>query len=154
MVDTTSVDFNEVEYPRERIREFIPQRFEMEQLSAVVKVLREEQIGIAYRDVRDDEFWCRGHIPERPLFPGVLMLEAAAQLSTFLYKVLSGDAPDRFLGFGGVDKVKFRQTVVPGQRLVIVAKMIEARSRRCMFETQGILGGKLVFEATITGVPV
>ena len=154
MLDLAEVDLGTVEYPVERIREYIPQRFEMEQLTAVARVLPEVQIGVAYRDIRDDEFWCRGHIPSRPLFPGVLMIEAAAQLSTFLYKVLTGDPPERFLGFGGVDKVKFRHTVVPGQRLVILGKMIEARSRRCMFETQGVVDGRLVFEAIITGVPV
>ncbi len=153
MVDPDEVDFGHVEYPIEKIREFIPQRYEMEQLHGVFRVFRDRQIAVGWRDVRAGEFWEAGHIPGRPLFPGVLMLEAGAQLATFLFKLLSGDDPKRFLGFGGLEKVKFRAPVEPGQRLLLFGKLVEARSRRCIFDTQGAVDKRLVFEAQVTGVP-
>ena len=106
----------------------------------------------AYKDVRPDEFWVRGHIPGRPLMPGVLMIEAAAQMSSFYYKYVQKDP--RFLGFGGVDGVKFRGQVVPGDRLLLVGKVVEIRNRRAVFDTQGVVGDRLAFEARITGMPI
>ena len=84
--------------------------------------------------------------------PGVMMVEAAAQLCTFYYKKSISD--DRFLGFGGVDKVKFRGTVVPGDKLILIAKNLELRPRRATFDTQGVVDGRIVFEARIIGMAV
>jgi len=107
---------------------------------------------VAFKDVREDEFWVRGHIPGRPLLPGVLMIEAAAQMCSLYYKVVQKD--ERFLGFGGVDGVKFRGQVAPGERLILLGKAVEIRGRRAVFDTQGIVGERLVFEARITGMPI
>lgn len=156
MVNLDEIDQSHNEYTVEDIRKYIPQRYEFEQVTGVFKIMRDlpEPIVVGYRDVGHDEFWIRGHVPGRPLFPGVLMLEAAAQLSTFMFKIVSGDDPNRFLGFGGLEDVRFRGVVAPGDRLFLLAKMIEARQRRCTFLTQGVVNGKLVFDARIIGVPV
>ena len=156
MVNLDEIDQSCNEYTAEDVRKYIPQRYEFEQVTGVFKIFRDlpEPIGVGYRDVGHDEFWIRGHIPGRPLFPGVFMLEAAAQLSTFMFKVLSGDDPSRFLGFGGLEDVRFRGVVAPGDRLFLLTKMLEARSRRCTFFTQGAVNGKLVFDARVIGVPV
>ncbi|MBI5677615.1 MAG: beta-hydroxyacyl-ACP dehydratase [Planctomycetes bacterium] len=118
----------------------------------MVKFDPEQGIIVGYKDVSSNEFWVRGHIPGRPLMPGVLMLEAAAQLCTYYYKKTTQD--DRFLGFGGIDKVKFRGKVVPGDRLILIAKNRELRARRAIFDTQGVVDGKLVFEGVIIGMVV
>ena len=65
---------------QDAIRRCNPQRFEMEQLDAIVHLDTEASIIVGYKDVRHDEFWVRGHMPGYPLMPGVLMCEAAAQL--------------------------------------------------------------------------
>jgi 3-hydroxyacyl-[acyl-carrier-protein] dehydratase len=57
-----------------------------------------------------------------------------------------------FMGFGGVDGVKFRGIVQPGHRLIIVGKLVDVRPRRCIAATQGYVDGTLVFEGTITGL--
>ena len=103
-----------------------------------------------YRDVKADEFWVRCHIPGRPIFPGVLMIETAAQMVS--YYVMSLNPDKGFMGFGGVDDVKFRGVVEPGHRLIMVGKLIEYRPRRCIGATQGYVDGKLVYEGTITGL--
>jgi 3-hydroxyacyl-[acyl-carrier-protein] dehydratase len=152
LIDLSTLDLNKQIVAIEGIREVIPHRFEMEQLTGILKFDIEQGIIIGYKDISDKEFWVRGHIPGRPLMPGVLMLEAAAQLCTYYYKQTMKD--DRFLGFGGIDKVKFRGKVVPGDKLIIIAKNMELRSRRAIFDTQGIVDGKLVFEGVIIGMVV
>lgn len=136
------------------IRKMIPQRFEMQQLDGILRFDPDNGIAIGFKDVSDNEFWVRGHIPGRPLMPGVIMCEAAAQLCSFYHKMLSPDAMDKFLGFGGMDNVRFRGTVVPGDRLVIVVKSTKFDSRLKVFDAQGLVGSKMVFEARISGIEV
>lgn len=137
---------------KERIRELIPQRFEMEHLDGVGYVNDETGELAGWKDVRDDEFWVRGHIPGRPLLPGVVMLEALAQLTSIAAMLIYPDIG--FIGFGGIDACKFRVSVQPGCRLVLLARRIDIRPRRAVFDTQGWLDDRLAVEARITGVRV
>lgn len=152
IIDLSKVDLNHVIATRDDIEKMNAQRFEMSQLDAIVYLDEAAQILVGYKDVRADEFWVRGHIPGRPLMPGVLMIEAAAQLVS--YYVMRTTKINGFVGFGGVDGVKFRDTVVPGDRLVLVTQVVDSRPRRIICSTQGFVGGKMVFEGTITGMPV
>lgn len=137
---------------KERIRELLPQRFEMEHLDGVGHVDVEQGLIAGWKDVRDDEFWVRGHIPGRPLLPGVIMLEALAQLTSVAAKTALPDMG--FVGFGGIDACKFRVAVTPGDRLVLLARQLELRPRRAVYDTQGWVGDRLAVEARITGVRV
>ena len=137
---------------KERIREIIPQRYEMEHLDGVGYHDADEGVVAGWKDVREDEFWVRGHLPGRPLLPGVVMLEALAQLTSIAAKLVLPDMG--FVGFGGIDACKFRVAVVPGQRLVLLARSLEIRRRRAVFDTQGWVDGRLAVEARITGVRV
>ena len=152
LVDLAKVDLGRVVMSIDEIRQYNPHRYEMEQLSGVIHLDAAAGQIVAFKDVRADEFWVRGHIPGRPLLPGVLMIEAAAQMSSLYYKRVTGDA--RFLGFGGVDAVKFRGQVAPGDRLLLLGQVVEIRGRRAVFDTQGVVGDRLVFEARITGMPI
>ncbi len=136
----------------EEIRATNAQRYEMEHLDAVTHLDTDTTEIVGWKEVRDDEFWVRGHVPGRPLLPGVIMLEALAQLTSFY--IGRAFPAIGFIGFGGVDGVKFRATVVPGQRLVLLGKGVEIRSRRAVFDTQGWVDDRLVIEARITGVKV
>lgn len=152
LVDLSKLDLERVEIPIEEIRKVNPHRYEMEQLSGVIHLDAAAGQIVAFKEVRPDEFWVRGHIPGRPLLPGVLMVEAAAQMCSFYYKRVQEDP--RFLGFGGVDGVKFRGQVVPGDRLLLLGQAVEIRNRRAVFDTQGVVGDRMVFEARITGMPI
>jgi len=152
LVDLRQLDLDRLEFRAEEMRKVNPQSFEMAQLDGVIKVDPHAGIIVGYKDVRADEFWVRGHIPGRPLLPGVLMIEAAAQLCSFYFKKVRKS--ERFLGFAGVDGVKFRAPVVPGDKLILVAKCVELRSRRATFEAQGFVKDKLVFEGRIIGMPM
>jgi 3-hydroxyacyl-[acyl-carrier-protein] dehydratase len=152
LVDLQGIDLNKLEVAPEEIRKVLPHRYEMQQLDGVIKFAPEQGYAIGLKNVTDKEFWIRGHIPGRPLMPGVMMLEAAAQLCTYYYRRVTNDS--RFLGFGGLDKVKFRGTVLPGSRLVILAKNREIRPLRAVFDTQGLVDGRMVFEAIVTGLVI
>jgi 3-hydroxyacyl-[acyl-carrier-protein] dehydratase len=129
-----------------------PHRGAMRLLDAIVFADTDTLIYGAYRDVGDDEFWVPGHIPGRPIFPGVLMLEAAAQLSS--YVSLSHVKDMDFMGFAGADGIKFRGKVVPGDRFWVMVQMTELKKRRCTGTAQGVIDGQLVFEAIIKGMPI
>jgi len=150
LFDLTGIDLNRIVYDQEAIRAANPQRGDMEMLNAIVHAKPEEGQIIGYKDVRPDEFWVHGHIPGRPLFPGVLMIEAGAQLASFYTRKFLN--LDGFIGFGAVDNVKFRGQVVPGNRLYVVGKKTWYRHRRVGCDIQGLVDGNLVFEAQVTGV--
>ncbi len=150
LIDLSKIDLTHVEAGIEKIRELNPQRYEMEQLHGIIMMDTDEGVIVGYKDVREDEFWVRGHIPGRPLMPGVLMCEAAAQLSGYYFYSVLGK--DRFLGFGGLEDVKFRGEVVPGDRLILAGRKLDLRTRRATFACQGFVEDKLVYEGTIIGI--
>jgi 3-hydroxyacyl-[acyl-carrier-protein] dehydratase len=124
----------------------------MRMLDGIIDLPPELDRIVAFKDVRDDEFWVPGHIPGRPIFPGVLMIEAAAQVASFVaIKRMPGI---KFIGFAGVDDVKFRGQVVPGDRLILLGLGVDFRPRRLICKAQGLVRGTRVFEATITGMPL
>ncbi|MEQ9454114.1 MAG: 3-hydroxyacyl-ACP dehydratase FabZ family protein [Phycisphaeraceae bacterium] len=129
-----------------------PHRGIMRLLDKVVYKTPELDRMVAIKDIGDDEFWVPGHIPGRPIFPGVLMIEAAAQVSSLLYLMRTPDV--KFMGFVGVDDLRFRGQVVPGDRLVILALEVEFRRRRSICDVQGVVGDKVVFEGRVTGMPL
>ena len=151
LIPTTDWKLERVLFGPEEIRATNLQRFEMEQLDAITVFDKETHGIVGYRDVREDAFWVRGHIPGRPLMPGVMMLEAMAQLTSF-YCGRYYEDDDRFIGFGGLDNVKFRRAVLPGERLVMVARGVKIRPRRAIFDAQGFVNGSLCVEAQITGL--
>jgi 3-hydroxyacyl-[acyl-carrier-protein] dehydratase len=151
--DLARLDLNTIVADRDAIRSVNPQRFEMEHLDAVVFMDLEAQLIVGYKDVRPDEFWVRGHMPGYPLLPGVIMCEAAAQLSAFFTHAL-GMASGDFIGFGGMENVRFRGMVHPGDRLVLVAKATSMHRRKIVYNVQGFVGTTMVFHGDIIGVPI
>jgi 3-hydroxyacyl-[acyl-carrier-protein] dehydratase len=153
MVDLATIDTSHPLYDLDAIRAGNPQRFEMEQLTAVVHVDTDDHLIVGYKDVGRDEFWVRGHMPDYALLPGVLMCEAAAQLCSFYCHLIDLNK-DGFIGFGGMEDVRFRGQVRPGDRLVIMAKATRIHRRQTMFDTQGFVDGNMVFHGRIIGVPL
>lgn len=151
LIDLQQLDLDRVCLTKEEIYKRLPHRFEFRLLDGVCMVDLERQRIVAYADIRSEDWWVRGHVPNRPLLPGVLMLEMAAHASAVLAKIQGNDT---FIGFGGVDNCKFRETVVPPARLYIIGVGVDYRPRRIVSDTQGVMDGKLVFEARITGLTI
>ena len=149
LFDISAIDLNNIVFDQEAIREQNPQRGAMEHLNSINYVHAELGRIIGRKEVRDDEFWVPGHIPGRPLLPGVIMIEAGAQLASFYTKKIMGWTG--FIGFGGVEDCKFRQQVVPGDTMYILGQKIWERHRRVGCKIQGIVKGSMAFEATIVG---
>ena len=152
LFDISQVDLDNVVRGVDFIESINPHRGSMRLLDGIICEDIASGELLAFKDVKEDEFWVPGHIPGRPLFPGVLMIEAAAQLAS--YMCLQKLTDQEFMGFAGVDKVKFRGQVTPGDRLHIMIKETEFRRRRCVCDAQGFVNGNLVFEAKITGMPM
>ena len=152
LVDLASIDMNAVEFDRDSIAEVNPQAYEMSQLDAIVWHDLPNMLCVGYKDVTDSEFWIRGHIPGRPIMPGVIMVEAAAQLCSFFMKRIYG--LNGFIGFSGIDSTKFRDTVVPGQRLYLLGHIHKVRSRQFSAKVQGVVDDKIVFDTIISGMKV
>ena len=152
-LDPARLDVGRVLADQDAIRRVNPQRFDMEQLTAIIHVDPERNIIAGYKDVRPDEFWVRGHMPDYPLLPGVLMCEAAAQLCAY-YIVTNGLMQGDYIGFGGLENVRFRSQVRPGDRFLLVGKATRLNRRQTVFNVQGFVGSTMVFHADIIGVPL
>ncbi len=152
LMDLGAIDLDHVVLDKAQIYERLPHKHEFALLDAVCYHSPESNTVVGYRDLRVDDWWVRGHVPGRPLLPGVLMLEMGAQLSALCAKLIGGQ--DSFIAFGGVDKCKFRESVTPPARIYLIAVARELRPRRILSDVQGIVDGKLIFEAQITGMPL
>ena len=154
IVDLSLVDVDHPTANIDQIRRYNPQRHEMEQLTAIVYEDVEQYICVGYKDVTPHEFWVRGHMPGMPLMPGVIMIEAIAQMCSFF--VQKHDLlKSKMVGFGGLEEVRFRDPVVPGDRLFVLCQLTRVRPRRmivCRF--QGVVRDSIVVEGVLKGIPL
>lgn len=137
----------------EEIRRHNRHRFEMELLTGILYENFEEKSTVGYLDTSDTSFWVRGHMPDFPLMPGVLMCEAAAQLTSFFankYDLMAGS----LIGLGGLESVRFRGIVRPGDKLVVQAKMIRCKKLLVTADFIGLVGSSIVCEGLIMGVTI
>ena len=152
LLDINKIDLDNIIYNVRQIEEINPHRYEMRLLDGIIHLDVDAGTAVGFKEVTENEFWVRGHIPSRPLMPGVLMIEAAAQLASFAAQKTI--AIERFIGFGGINDVKFRGQVIPPCRLYILGKFLERRPRRFKMATQGLVEDQLVFHATVIGMPI
>lgn len=152
ILDLSSIDLEARIHPRSYIERFIPHRDVMSLVDAIVWESADHKQGVGVWNVREDEFWTAGHFPGTPLVPGVLMIEAGAQLACYLYNVRDG-LPKVVL-FLRMQDVAFRASVSPGQSLYLLCDEVKAGRRKFVCNMQGIVEGKIAFDATITGMRV
>ena len=152
LFDISGLDLDRVEIDVPAIERVLPHRGVMRMLDGINYLSADLNRAVAFKDTRADEFWVPGHIPGRPLFPGVLMVEAGAQLASYL--TMRRLEHMKFMGFIGLDKVKFRGQVLPGDRLTLLCQGVQCKPRRSICALQGVVAGGIVFEALITGMPM
>jgi 3-hydroxyacyl-[acyl-carrier-protein] dehydratase len=154
ILDFSEYDVNHIVADTEEIRRYNPQRYEMEQLTAICYEDPVRAVCVGYKDLGPDEFWVRGHMPGMPLMPGVIMCEAAAQLASYYshrFKLMEGDA---VVGFGGLEVVRFRGVVRPGDRFVIVSSLLKLRRSIMTCQFQCFVNQNLVCEGILKGVTI
>ncbi|KJS39563.1 MAG: 3-hydroxyacyl-ACP dehydratase [Rhodospirillaceae bacterium BRH_c57] len=132
----------------ERIMEMIPHRYPMLMVDRVVDV-RSGESAVGIKNVSVNENFFQGHFPQRPVMPGVLIIEAMAQTAAVLVVHTMGkDAEGKLVYFMSVEGARFRKPVVPGDRLELHVTKDRSRGNVWKFKAEGRVNGTLVAEAT------
>ena len=127
------------------IQPIIPHRYPMLLVDRIIE-LEPMKRAVGIKNVTMNEHFFMGHFPERPVMPGVLILEAMAQVGgvAMLY-------PEEYRGklalFGSMDRVKFRRPVTPGDQLYMVAEIIKLRGAAGKLWAEAFVDGQVVAEA-------
>ncbi len=130
---------------------YLPHRYPFLLIDRVVELEVGESIR-GYKNITVNEELFNGHFPGQPIFPGVLILEAMAQLSGVLAFETKDKRPADGVNylFGGVEKARFRRPVIPGDRLDMVSKIIADRSRMMKFECSAYVDEALACSAVLS----
>jgi 3-hydroxyacyl-[acyl-carrier-protein] dehydratase len=132
------------------IREYLPHRYPFLFVDRVVELNLGESI-VGYKNLTVNEPFFNGHFPEQPVFPGVLLVEAMAQVSGILgFKTMGKKPADGSIYyFVGADKLRFKRPVVPGDRLMLRSQVLSDRRGIWKFEVSADVDGQLCASATI-----
>jgi 3-hydroxyacyl-[acyl-carrier-protein] dehydratase len=131
----------------QQIMDTIPHRYPFLLVDRVTE-LQDGQCITGYKNVSMNEPFFQGHFPHRAIFPGVLQLEALAQLSGVLVANMP-EGKGKLGVFTGVDKVRFRRMVVPGDRFEMRAELVKARFPIYKFQVTGSVDGETSVEGEI-----
>lgn len=153
LFDLSSIDLTRIIATPDELKKKLAQRGTFEMLDGAIWRDPEEGIIVGFKEIRADDWWASDHIPERPLFPGALMIETAAQLCSFDYSTRCEDeVGERFIGFAGLNGTRFRGTVEPEGRMYFIGKANRVRSTMFSYLAQGFYRDALVFETEVIGI--
>lgn len=133
----------------QRILRLLPHRYPFLLVDRVVECVAGSHIR-AYKNVTFNEPFFQGHFPGAPIMPGVLILEALAQTGGLLAVSGMDSLDDKLFLFTGLDGVKFRRQVVPGDRLDLECSNLRMKLKLCKMDARAFVDGKLAAEAQIT----
>lgn len=133
-----------------QIRKYLPHRYPFLLIDRVVELVEGESI-VAYKNVSANEQIFQGHFPQFPVFPGVLLIEAMAQACGVLGFKTSDKTPEQgsIYLFAGIDNVRFKRQVVPGDRVYFEAKIVSVKRGIWKFDCTAKVDDQLVTCATI-----
>lgn len=104
---------------------------------------------VALKNVTANEPHFLGHFPERPIMPGVLIIEALAQASALLARLSAATGEDKYLYLAGIDKARFKRLVIPGDTLRLEVKVIQRRGRIARLQGKATVAGELAARAAL-----
>jgi len=128
------------------IKKILPHRYPFLLVDSIIE-LEPEKKAVGVKNVTANEHFFQGHFPGRPVMPGVLIVEAMAQVGGVLLLNEQDDVEDKLVFFMGIDGVKFRKPVQPGDQLVMELEMIKARRNTFRMAGKAYVKGNLVCEA-------
>ncbi|MBM4184891.1 MAG: bifunctional UDP-3-O-[3-hydroxymyristoyl] N-acetylglucosamine deacetylase/3-hydroxyacyl-ACP dehydratase [Gemmatimonadetes bacterium] len=129
-----------------QIMKFLPHRYPMLLVDRITEIEEGKRI-VGIKNVTINEPFFQGHYPGHPIMPGVLIVEAMAQVGGLLLMKELGDAGDKVVYFMTMDNVKFRRPVVPGDTLVFELEVLQLRRGVCKMRGEGRVEGKVAAEA-------
>ena len=130
-----------------RIRQLLPHRYPFLLVDRVLEI-EENKRAVGLKNVTYNEPFFQGHWPDDPVMPGVLLLEAMAQLAGVM--LLGGlEMTDRVAMVASMERVKLRRPVVPGDQLMLEARLLKLKGRAAEVQTRGSVDGRVVSEARI-----
>ncbi|THB65185.1 MAG: 3-hydroxyacyl-[acyl-carrier-protein] dehydratase FabZ [Gammaproteobacteria bacterium] len=132
------------------IIKILPHRYPFLLVDKIVEFEKGERI-VGYKNVTINEPFFEGHFPKRPVMPGVLILEAMAQVCGVLAFKSEGENAEgnRIVLLAGLDKIRYKRPVEPGDRLDLAGKINKIRRGMCMFSAEASVDGELVASADI-----
>lgn len=129
----------------EEIQDLLPHRYPFALVDRIIDYIPGEK-AVGIKNVTINEPYFPGHIPGKPLMPGVLQIEAMAQVGGVILTLLPG-MRGKFFAFGGIDKVRFRRPVVPGDQLIMTVELLSLRRNRiAKMQGQGLVDGQLAVQ--------
>lgn len=133
---------------KEEIKNIIPQRDPFLMIDEVKEYVPGES-AIAYKNVNEQEWYFKGHFPGNPIMPGVLIAESLAQTGAVAILSMNENKGKNAL-FGGIDKMKFKRKVVPGDRLKLEVKIIKRKGPIGVGEAIATVDEKIVAKGELT----
>lgn len=133
---------------KEEIKNIIPQRDPFLMIDEVKEYVPGES-AIAYKNVNEQEWYFKGHFPGNPIMPGVLIAESLAQTGAVAILSMDENKGKNAL-FGGIDKMKFKRKVVPGDRLKLEVKIIKRKGPIGVGEAIATVDEKIVAKGELT----
>ena len=133
---------------KEGIKNIIPQREPFLMIDEVEEYVPGES-ATAYKNVSEDEYYFKGHFPGNPIMPGVLIVESLAQTGAVAILSMEENKGKNAL-FGGIDKIRFKKQVVPGDRLKLEVKIIKRKGPIGIGESIAIVDGKVAAKGELT----
>ena len=133
---------------KEEIEKIIPQRDPFLMIDEVEELVSGES-AVAYKNVDEKEWYFKGHFPGNPIMPGVLIAESLAQTGAVAILSMEENKGKNAL-FGGIDKMRFKKTVVPGDRLKLEVKIIKRKGPIGVGEAIASVDGKVVAKGELT----
>jgi len=136
-------------YDIKKIMNFLPHRYPFIMIDRILEIIPDEKIT-ALKNVTINEPFFQGHFPGTPIMPGVLIVEAMAQAGGVLASAsLPQEKQGALIYFMGIDKVKFRKPVVPGDQLVIEVQILKQRLKAIKMSAIATVDKKIVAEAEL-----
>jgi 3-hydroxyacyl-[acyl-carrier-protein] dehydratase len=132
---------------RDEILSLLPHRDPFLMVDHLVEV-DPGQRAVGVKSVRADEDWARGHFPGEPIFPGVLIAEALAQVAALVFLSAHRDRAGSTVYLVGIDKIRFRRPVRPGEELRLEVTVTGQKRRIWMFEGRATVDGARVADGS------